>query len=108
MFSTEDLIITVFCSVDDLWQEINQGQKIRKRGFAPSLSDSEVIAMEIVGEFQGIETDKGIWSYFKGHWSNLFPKIKSRSTFIRQAANLWHYKQQMQAKLAQKIYSKIL
>ena len=103
MFSTEDFIITVFCNVDDLWQEMTEGQKIRRRGFAPSLSDSEVIAMEIVGEFQGIETDKGIWSYFKGHWSDLFPQIKSRSTFVRQAANLWCYKQQMQHKLAQKV-----
>ncbi|MEL6929152.1 MAG: IS982 family transposase, partial [Cyanobacteria bacterium J06600_6] len=46
MFSTEDFIITVFCNVDDLWQEITQGQKIRLRGFAPSLSDSEIITME--------------------------------------------------------------
>lgn len=103
MFSTEDFIITVFCNVDDLWQEMTKGQKIRRRGFAPSLSDSEIITMEIVGEFQGIETDKGIWSYFKGHWLNLFPQIKSRSTFVRQAANLWCYKQKMQRKLAQKV-----
>ena len=103
MFSTEDFIITVFCNVDDLWQEMTEGQKIRSRGFAPSLSDSEIITMEIVGEFQGIETDKGIWSYFKGHWSDLFPQIKSRSTFVRQAANLWCYKQQMQHRLAQKV-----
>ena len=103
MFSTEDFIITVFCNVDDLWQEMTEGQKIRTRGFAPSLSDSEIITMEIVGEFQGIETDKGIWSYFKGHWLNLFPQIKSRSTFVRQAANLWCYKQKMQQKLARKV-----
>lgn len=103
MLNTEDFIITVFCSVDDLWQEITQGQNIRRRGFAPSLSDSEIITMEIVGEFQGIDTDKGIWSYFKGHWLNLFPQIKSRSTFVRQAANLWCYKQQLQQKLAKKM-----
>ena len=97
---SHDFIITVFCNVDDLWQEMTQGQKIRRRGFAPSLRDSEIIAMEIVGEFKGIETDKGIWSYFKGHWRHLFPQIKSRSTLIGQAANLWCYKQQMQQKLA--------
>lgn len=75
----------------------------RTRGFAPSLSDSEIITMEIVGEFQGINTDKGIWNYFKGHWLNLFPQIKSRSTFVRQAANLWCYKQKIQQILARKI-----
>ncbi len=103
MLSTEDFIITVFCNVDDLWQEMTQGQKIRRRGFAPSLSDSEIITMEIVGEFQGISTDKGIWNYFRGHWLNLFPQIKSRSTFVRQAANLWCYKRQLQQKLAKKL-----
>ena len=100
---SHDFIITVFCNVDDLWQEITQGQKIRRRGFTPSLSDSEVMTMEIVGEFKGIDTDKGIWNYFKGHWSSLFPRIKSRSTFVRQAANLWCYKQQLQQKLAKKM-----
>ena len=103
MFSTEDFIITVFCNVDDLWQEITQGQKIRLRGFAPSLSDSEIITMEIVGEFKGIDTDKGIWNYFRGHWLSLFPQIKSRSTFVRQAANLWCYKQKIQQVLSKKI-----
>ena len=100
---SHDFIITVFCNVDDLWQEMTNGQKIRNRGFAPSLSDSEVITMEIVGEFKGIDTDKGIWNYFKGHWLNLFPQIKSRSTFVRQAANLWCYKQKLQRILAKKL-----
>ncbi len=67
------------------------------------LSDSEIITMEIVGEFQGIDTDKGIWSYFRGHWLNLFPQMKSRSTFVRQAANLWCYKQKLQQVLAMKL-----
>ena len=60
MFSTENFIITVFCSVDDLWKEITKGEKIRCREFVPSLSDSEIITMEIAGEFVGIDTDKGI------------------------------------------------
>lgn len=51
MFSTENFIIAVFCCVDDLWNEVCVGKKIRRGGFAPSLSDSEVITMEIVGEF---------------------------------------------------------
>ena len=103
MFSTEDFIIAVFCCVDDLWQQVTQGTKIRRGGFAPSLSDTEVITMEIVGEFLGMETDKGIWSYFKANWWELFPNLKSRTTFARQAANLWQYKQHLQQLLAQKI-----
>lgn len=103
MFSTEDFIIAVFCCVDDLWNQVSRGQKIRQRGFAPSLSDSEVITMEIVGEFLRIDTDKGIWNYFRGHWLELFPQIRSRSTFVRQAANLWCYKLQLQKLIVQKL-----
>lgn len=103
MFSTENFIIAVFCCVDDLWNEVCVGKKIRRGGFAPSLSDSEVITMEIVGEFLGIETDKGIWNYFRVHWLDLFPKIKSRTTFVRQASNLWCYKQQLQKLLARNL-----
>ena len=54
---SHNLIIAVFCCVDDLWHQVTQGTKIR-RGFAPDLSDSEVITIEIVGEFLGIDTER--------------------------------------------------
>jgi hypothetical protein len=73
---------------------------IRKGGFHPALFDSEVITMEIVGEFLGIDTDKGIWMYFKNNWLELFPKLRDRTTFARQAANLHIVKQQLQENLA--------
>ena len=59
--------------------------------------------MEIVGEFLGIETDLGIWKYFRAHWLKLFPSIKSRTTFSRQASNLWCYKPKLQRLLARKL-----
>jgi len=59
--------------------------------------------MEIVGEFMGLHEDKGIWSYFSRHWHPLFPKMPHRTTFLRQAANLWHVKQAVQTLLAQRL-----
>jgi hypothetical protein len=100
MFSMEYFIIAVFCKIDDLLKEITVSQKVRAKGFAPALSDSEVITMEIVAEYRGIETDIGIWQYFREHWQEWFPALKSRTTFVRQAANLWQYKAMMQEKLA--------
>lgn len=100
MYDTEELIIAVFCCVDDFLRQITQGKPIRARGFAPSLSDSEVLTMEIVGEFQGRDCARQIWQYFRDHWRKLFPQMRSRSTFVRQAANLWSYKQQLQQRLA--------
>lgn len=103
MFYIEEFIIAVFCCVDDLLKEITQQQPVRRKGFAPALADSEVITMEIVAEYQGIDADQAIWKYFRRHWLALFPGLNSRSAFVRQAANLWQYKELLQQLLAAKL-----
>ena len=87
----EEFIITVFCLVDDTYHNL-LSHPVRKRGTPPKLTDSEVITMEIVGEWLGRHTDKAIWTYFHQHWLSLFPSIPSRPQFARQAANLWAIK----------------
>ena len=57
MFNTEELIIVVFCCMEDCLNEIIQGKKIRASGFEPKLNDSEVITMEIVGEVRSLDQD---------------------------------------------------
>lgn len=69
--------------------------RLRQRGFAPKLSDSEVITMEVVGEFLGLDTDVSLWKYFRRHWLPWFPQLGSRTTFAQQAANLWAIKQRL-------------
>ena len=100
MFSIDEFIIAVFCCVDDLLQSVTQNHPIRQKGFAPALSDSGVITMEIVAEYQGIDTDQGMWQYFHRHWLEWFPRLGSRVTLARQAANLWQYKALLQQQLA--------
>lgn len=101
--SMEEFIITVYCIVDDLMKKIGENLKIRKSGFNPALSDSEMITMELVSEFSGIDTDKGAWEYFCNHWQFLFPNLGSRSNFAKHAANLWAIKQMMQKELAKQL-----
>jgi len=43
-------------------------------GFAPKLTDSEVITLGVVGEFLGLDTDVGLWKYFRRHWPSWFPQ----------------------------------
>ena len=95
----DEFIITVFCWVEPGFEKVTEGVKLRTRGFAPRLSDSEVITMELVGEFLGYAGDEAIWKYFKRHWAAWFPGLGDRSTFVRQAANLWWVKQQLQQRL---------
>lgn len=98
--SLEDFIITVYCLVDDVMKKLLSDKKLRQRGFNPALTDSEMIAMELVAEFHGIDTDKGTWEYFRNHWRALFPNVGSRANFAKHAANLWRMKQQIQQALA--------
>lgn len=98
--SIDDFIISVFCLIDDELEKILGGKKLRQRGPGPGLRDSEVITIEIVGEFLGMDCDKTIWEYFKRHWSHFFPKIPDRSNFVRQAANLHVVKRLLQESLA--------
>lgn len=95
----EELIITVFCWVETAFEDVTAGIKLRARGFAPRLSDSEVITLEIVGEVLGYDGDEAIWSYFKRHWAAWFPGLGARSTFVRQAAHLWRIKQILHERL---------
>ena len=95
----EDFIITVYCCVDENWHVLTEGKRLRQRGYAPKLTDQEVITMEIVGESLGIATDKGIWDYFRRHWLEWFPQLGSRANFSKQASALWVMKQRLQRQL---------
>jgi len=101
--SLEDFIITVYCLVDEELKEMLKGQKLRQRGFNPRLSDSEILTMEIVAEFLGIDTEKGAWEYFRDHWHSWFPKLGSRSNFAKHAANLWQIKRRLQKEFAKQL-----
>src|SRR3954452_8765426 len=87
----ETLIIVVFCVVDDFVRDPCRERRLRQRGPAPVLADSEVLTVEIVGEFLGLDTDQGLHAHFRRHFGHLFPGLRQvhRTTFLRQAANLW-------------------
>ena len=90
----ETLIVAVFCLVDDVVRDLCRGRRLRQRGPAPVLADSEVLTVEIVGEFLGLDTDRGLHAHFRRHFGHLFPGLREvhRTTFLRQAANLWAVK----------------
>jgi len=95
------LLITVYCLIDD-WLA---GRRLRQRGPKPILADSEVLTIECVGEFLGIDTDKGLYEYFCRSWGDWFPALGRihRTTFVRQAANLWAVKAQLRQQLLDQI-----
>ena len=85
----DHFIISVYCLVCQHYQEIVAGRSLRKRGFAPALSDEEVITLEVCGEYLGFDQDEAIFDYFVAHYQAWFPQLTERTRFVRQAANLW-------------------
>jgi hypothetical protein len=84
-------IVAVFCLIDDQLKNLG---RLRERGPTPTLCDSEVLTIEVVGEFLGIDEDTEPFAYFRRHYAHFFPNLLlvHRTTFTRQAANLWEVK----------------
>jgi hypothetical protein len=98
----ETFVIAVFCLVDDLVRDLRRDGRLRRRGPAPVLADSEVLAIEAAGEFLGLDTDRALHAHFRRHFGHLFPGLRAvhRTTLARQAANLWAVKEVVWQRLA--------
>jgi hypothetical protein len=96
----ESFTIAVLCLVDELLAELQADpdwRRVRTRGPAPVLADSEVLTMEVVGEFLGYDQDVAMYRYFRREHPDWFPALSRvhRTTFTRQAANLWPVKERL-------------
>ncbi len=100
----DDYMLTVFCLVDNQLTALHLNH-VRQRGFAPRLCDSEVLTIELVGEFLGFDQDAQLFWCFRRHHADAFPGLRQiqRTTFLRQAANLWAVKQRVQQHLASRL-----
>jgi Transposase DDE domain len=93
----DSFIVTSFCLIDDALREATPERPVRSRGPAPALADSEVLTLEVVGEFLGLDQDVAIYRFFRRHYAAFFPALRRvhRTTFARQAANLWAIKERL-------------
>ena len=73
----DTFIITVFCWIDEAIPRVTGGGRLRERGPAPTLTDSEVLTMEVVGEYLGLVQDSAQFAYFRQHYAHVFPLLPS-------------------------------
>jgi hypothetical protein len=92
----DSFIITVYCLVTETYKALTSTQPLRQGGFGPELSDEEVITMEICGEYWKLNADTDLFDYFRAHYRHFFPRLKERTLFVRQGANLQHVKARLQ------------
>ena len=97
----DEFSITVYCLVCEHYQGIKHTYPLRRGGFAPALSDEEVLTREICGEYFKLATDKDLFGYFHTHSPHFFPHLPERPLLVRQAANLWQGKAAIQQRLTQ-------
>ena len=85
----EEIIIRIYCCIE----EKLRGLKVRSRGFAPKLTDAELITMEIFGHLKRQNCTRWIYDYMREHWSGWFPNLGSRSHFMKQSKDLRYVKE---------------
>ncbi len=99
-------IVAVYCAIDDGLRELaGDVGRWRSRGPEPLLADAEVLTLEAVGEHLGLDEDRAIHRYFRRHYGAWFPGLArvDRTTFARQAANLWAVKQALWRRLVDRV-----
>lgn len=96
----------MFCLIDDTINLHLAQQRLRQRGPRPRLADSEVLTIEVIGEYLGLSQDKAIFDHFRRHYGHFFPALAvvHRTTFVRQAANLWKLKEALWLRLIEQTY----
>ena len=83
--SFDDFCLYVFCIVDDISKQL--APHLKRPGPEPLCSDSELMAMCLIGECKGWDMETELLSNFGAH-RNLFPHIPTQSRFNRRRRNL--------------------
>ncbi len=81
----EDFCLYVYVIIDDLYQEL--APLLGKRGPAPLCSDSELLALCLIGECKGWDVETELLSNMQAY-RELFPNIPQQSRFNRRRRNL--------------------
>ncbi len=82
----DEFIITVYCLVWEPYQVINNIYALRHGGFAPPLSDEEVLTLELCGAYCKLAPDKDRFGDCRPPYAPFFPRLSARTRFVRQAA----------------------
>ena len=83
---TEDLLIILFCEVDD-WVRVHPLPT--RPGRLPACSDSEVLTFALARELLGYDSERRFRRVLRDDWRYLFPHIPAQSELNRRTRWLW-------------------
>lgn len=81
----DDFCLRMFVLVDDLWRHL--APRLRRPGPAPICSDSELIAITLIGEARGWHQETVLLANWKEH-RHLFPNLPERTRYNRRRRHL--------------------
>ena len=83
--SFDDFCLYVFCIIDDITKQL--APFLKRPGPEPNCSDSEMMAMCLIGECKSWDVETELLSNFQAH-RDLFPHIPTQSRFNRRRRKL--------------------
>lgn len=87
--SLEDLFLTVFCHIDDLYRTIvPPSVKERSQHERIDLSDSEVITLSIMQEALSMDAEDSFLRFVDKNYRYLFPRLLARDRYNRRRRDL--------------------
>ncbi len=81
-------LVIVYCIVDDLYRSKYAPAKPRRRGHKPELSDSEVLTLALLAQWQQRRSESAFVLYASCHWREYFPRMLSQGAFNRRVRDL--------------------
>lgn len=84
----DTFLTTVYVTVDDLYQATFAASKPLRPGPKPRLSDSEVLTLSLLAQWQQDRSERAFLRWAARHWRAYFPHLLSQSAFNRRARDL--------------------
>ncbi len=81
-------LATVYCVIDELYVERFGPHKPARPGQRPDLSDSEVLTIAVLAQWQAERSERRFVRYVGRHWHAYFPRLLSQSAFNRRVRDL--------------------
>jgi hypothetical protein len=90
VLSLEDLVVAVYCALDDALNDAGQGavngKLVKRRGPKPEVDDREILCLAVLQEILGFESDNEfhLWINNDRTMRSLFPRVLSRQNFAER------------------------
>lgn len=84
----DTFLVTVYCTVDDLYREQIAGTKPSRPGHCPEVSDSEGLTLALLAQWRKDRSERAFLAHVRQHWRSYFPRLLSQSAFNRRTRDL--------------------